>query len=778
MTGVDSGFHGLGFEHDAQIAIVGRSCRLPGANSPQELWTLLSQGRCAVSRIPADRWQLERFGHPRQKERGRSYSWAAGVLDDPFGFDPAVFGVSPREAEQMDPQQRLLLELSLEALEDAGLAPSGLDGARTGVFVGGSSLDYGNLRLHDPAAADAYFATGNTLATLSNRVSYAFDLRGPSFTVDTACSSSLFALDAAVAAIRSGQIDTAIVGAANMLVSPFGFISFSQAGMLSPSGLCRAFSAEADGYVRAEGGVALVLRSLALARAGRDRVHAVVAASGVNCDGRTSGISLPSAHGQRALLEQIYAGGPDPDAVAFVEAHGTGTRVGDPVEAGAIGAALARRRKAPLPIGSIKTNIGHLEPASGLAGLMKAMLALEHDEYPASLHCGTLNPDIPFAELNLRVAATPARLPRSGRPRYAGVSSFGFGGANAHVVIADPPPAGARPAPARRPQFLMLSAQCADSLAELAGRTADHLEQASPQAVERIAAALGRRRERRPERLVLPLDAPEAAVEALRAAASGEAAAGPAAFGAAVFGAAAGRAGPVVFVYSGNGSQWAGMGRRAYLSDDAFRARFDAADALFQPLAGWSLASALFDADLAEKLKATSVAQPLIFAIEAATTHRLGELGLAPAMVYGHSMGEVAAAEAAGILDLESAVRVIHFRSLRQELTARTGGLSVLFGPRETIEALVAEDAALAVAAHNSPRCVTVSGPDAALEALARRCRPRKVRARRLDIAYPFHNALMGPVEAPLLADLAGLRPRPARLPFISTVSGDLLEGP
>src|ERR1700730_16860800 len=308
------------------IAIIGRACRLPGANSADGLWNVLNEGRCTVSRIPPDRWPQERLMHPRPKERVRSYTWAAALLDDIWGFDPAVFGISPREAEQMDPQQRLLLELAWEALEDAGIRPSALAGTETGVFVGGSTLDYGTLRLHDPAGADAYFATGNTLAVLSNRISYAFDLHGPSFTVDTACSSSFVALDAAVAAIQAGRIDTAIVGGVNILASPFGFISFSQATMLSPTGLCRAFSAKADGYVRAEGGIVLILRAAGAARASGDRSHAIIAGSQVNSDGRTSGISLPSKAHQAALLERAYLKhGIRPDALAFIEAHGTGT---------------------------------------------------------------------------------------------------------------------------------------------------------------------------------------------------------------------------------------------------------------------------------------------------------------------------------------------------------------------------------------------------------------------------------------------------------------------
>jgi len=755
---------------EAAVAIIGRACRLPGANSTQQLWDLLSAGACAVSRIPADRWSLERFGHPRQKERGRSYSWAAGVLDDVWGFDPAVFGISPREAEQMDPQQRLLLELAWEALEDAGIRPSDLAGAQTGVFVGGSALDYGNLRLHDPAAADAYFATGNTLAVLSNRISYVFDLHGPSYTVDTACSSSLVALDAAVAAIQSGRIDTAIVGGANVLTSPFGFISFSQATMLSPTGLCQAFSAKADGYVRAEGGVVLILRALDRARAQGDRVHALIVGSGVNSDGRTSGISLPSKAHQAALLERAYCeNGLDPNDIAFIEAHGTGTPVGDPVEAAAIGEALGQRRDRPLPIGSIKTNIGHTEPASGLAGVMKAMLALEHDVLPQSLHFDEPNPDIPFADLNLSVCTAPLTLERDGRSRYAGVSSFGFGGANAHVILSDPPDIAKLNVTAGAPQFLLLSAQSRDALADLARQYSAKLAAVDTAEMRRIIAAAGHRRERLQERLAIPVGERDALIQALDQAADMDAE---------LLGSTAvDRAAPVAFVFSGNGSQWPGMGRRAYEANEAFRDRFDAIDVIFRKLAGWSLAETMFSADVAERLEKTSIAQPLIFAIQAATTHSLTQLGLVPDMVLGHSVGEIAAAAAVGILDIESAVRVIYFRSRHQEIVRDAGGIAVLFGSLEAAEALVDEIPGLSVAAHNSPRSFTISGSFSALDRASKAGPAHKARIRRLDLAYPFHNDLMAPVQAPLLADLDGLRPRPSKMTFISTVEASVLSG-
>ncbi|MGF3026773.1 SDR family NAD(P)-dependent oxidoreductase [Methylobacterium aquaticum] len=762
------------------IAIIGRACRLPGASGVDSLWQMLIEGRCAVSRIPEDRWSLERMGHPRAQERGKSYTWAAGVIDDPWSFDPSVFGISPREAEQMDPQQRLLLELTWEALENAGLRPSAVAGSPIGVFVGASSLDYGNLRVLDSASGDAYAATGNTLSILSNRISYIFDLKGPSFTLDTACSSSLVALDAAVAAIASGRIDTAVVAGVNLLVSPFNFVSFSNASMLSRTGLCQAFSASADGYVRAEGGVVLVLQSAAAAARNGTTVRGVIAASKVNSDGRTTGISLPSGYAQGALLDEIYReAGVALDAIAFVEAHGTGTPVGDPIEAGAIGGKLGRGRSTPLPIGSIKTNIGHTEPVSGLAGLLKASLALEHDLLPPSLHSAELNPAIPFDELNLSVNRELRPLPRTSRERFAGVNSFGFGGTNAHVILTDPirsdpaPVAGVPVAPVSEPEILLVSAQTKAALADLAQDYAARLDGADAAEIARVAAAAAHRRERLPVRAAIPLRdlGTQGVAEVLRAVAEGEE------IPAAVVATAVDRAGGVAFVYSGNGSQWAGMGRDAYALNPVFRARFDETDVLFRPLAGWSLKDALFADDLERRLALTSVSQPLIFAIEAASTAALRAIGLAPTAIVGHSVGEIGAAEAAGILTLEQAVKVIFYRSKHQEATRGLGTMAVLLAPIDEVQAFLADFPELDIAAYNSPKAVTVAGPvaviDAAMKALARKRR----RGRKLDLDYAFHGRLMNPIEAPLRRDLAGLTPSAGTVPLASTVTGGVLDG-
>lgn len=765
------------------IAIIGRACRLPGASSVEGLWQLLNEGRCAVSSIPADRWPLERFGHPRAQERGKSYTWAAGVIDDVWSFDPTVFGISPREAEQMDPQQRILLELTWEALEDAGLRPSAVAGSGIGVFVGASSLDYGNLRILDTSSGDAYAATGNVLSILSNRISYIYDLKGPSFTLDTACSSSLVALDTAIIALQSGQVDTAIVAGVNVLASPFNFISFSNAQMLSRTGLCQAFSAKADGYVRAEGGVVLVLQTAKAAARDASLVRGVIAASGVNSDGRTTGISLPSGTAQGALLERVYReAGIDLDAIAFVEAHGTGTPVGDPIEAGAIGSRLGKGRKSPLPIGSIKTNIGHTEPVSGLAGLLKASLALEHDLLPPSLHAGALNPEIPFEALNLTVNRAPLPLPRGSAERFAGVNSFGFGGTNAHIVLTDPVAVAAAPEAAEvaAPEILLISAQSRAALNELALDYAERLDGADAASMARIAAAAAHRRERLPARLALPLgqvgldqvDLGKADLAAsLRAVAEGEEP------DSAQVGTAMERAAEVAFVYSGNGSQWGGMGREAYEENAVYREVFDQVDVLFEKLSGWSLKEALFAEDIEERLSLTRISQPLIFAIQAASTEALRATGLSPSLVLGHSVGEIGAAQAAGILSLEQAVRVIYYRSQHQEASRGLGTMAVLLGPVEEMETFLRDYPSLDIAAYNSPKAITVAGPVEAIEQAMKALTRKRRRGRKLDLDYPFHGRLMDPTEKPLLRDLSGLKASAGHAAMISTVTGTVLPG-
>ncbi|MEP9353636.1 SDR family NAD(P)-dependent oxidoreductase [Xanthobacter sp. KR7-65] len=752
------------------LAIIGHACRLPGADSVDALWRLLRAGQSSVADAPTGRWPVERALHPRRTEPGFSYTFAGGYLDDPFAFDPGMFGISPREVQQIDPQQRLLLEVVWEALEDAGLPPSRTAGQEIGVYVGASNVDYQTGASGDPAAIESHFMTGNSLSIVSNRISYIYDWRGPSFTVDSACSSSFVALAQAAAALKAGMIDTAVVAGVNLLLSPAPFIGFSRASMLSPTGRCRPFSADADGYVRSEGAIALVLRRASDARASGQRAHAEIAAASVNSDGRTSGISLPSADGQSALMAATYGAlGIRTDDLAFVEAHGTGTPVGDPIEAHAIGTVLGAGRSSPLPVGSVKSNIGHLECVSGLAGLLKSALALRHGVLPRTLYLDGLNPHIDFAALGLAPAREEMAVDAVRTP-FAGICNYGFGGTNAHVVLRTPSPA---PAATSEARVLSLSARSQEALRALSTAYAGRLR-VGDAAPGTIAAAAWHQRDGLDLRLALPVTTAEDMARALEGFAAGETSDAALATGKAHL-----RPGKTVFVYSGNGAQWVGMGRTAMARNAAFRARFEAIDAIFAPLAGWSLAEALQAPDLPTRLERTSVAQPLMFAIQAALTSALAAEGVKPDLVLGHSVGEVAAALASGALDLTDAIHLIHHRSLRQESVAGQGRMVALAAGETQAEAFVdgLGDPSLTIAAINGPHSVTLSGSLEAMAKAEKAARLQRLATVALDIAYPFHSHLLDPAEAAIRDDLSGLAPQPTQATFISTVTGAALEG-
>ena len=757
------------------IAIIGVACRFPGAPNLVAFAELLARGGDAVTEIPAERWTRESYLHTDPRQPGKAYTLAAGVVENVDRFDAAFFGISPREAVQMDPQQRLLLELAHEALEDAGLPGRRLAGTRTGVYIGGSSSDYLALRIGDPACADAYFMTGATLSTLSNRVSYVFDLKGPSFTVDTACSSSLVALHLACSAMRRGEVDVAMVGGVNLMLSPYAFVGFSRANMLSPRGRCHAFGAGADGYVRAEGGGMVLLKPLTAALADGDPIRAVIEGTGVNSDGRTAGLSLPSGAAQAALLREVYgASRIDPNELVYVEAHGTGTAVGDPIEARALGEVLGQSRSRPLPIGSVKTNIGHLESGSGMAGLLKAVLVLRDGTIPASLHSETLNPAIDFEELNLVVARQAMAVEPQGPRRAAAVNSFGFGGTNAHAVLSAAPEAAAAGTGARQGDLppLLISARSGEALNDLAAAWRDRLDGLDPAAAALLLRGAARGREHHARRLVATgADSAEivAALEAqLAGRESPDLATGTALGG-----------GGVAFVYSGNGSQWAGMAADGML-DPAFRRAIEEVDAELAPLLGWSVQERLASADAAT-MRRTDVAQPLLFAVQYATTVALGAAGVSPSAHLGHSVGEVAAALAAGALSLADAAQVIAVRSAAQELTAHQGGMAVLaLGPDEAqalLEMVPELMHDVAIAAVNSRSSITVAGPAAALERLERLATRRRVHFAGLDLDYSFHSAAMDPIREGLLRDLEGIRPGRALDPFYSTVYGRAHDG-
>lgn len=758
----------------SEIAVVGFACRMPGARHSNDFWHLLRDNRCSVTRVTPDRFPTRTFFHPSPGQAGRSYTFAAGIIDDVWGFDAAAFGMSPREAEQADPQHRHLLEVAHDALTHAGIRPSSLAGSDTGVYVGASSVDHAARFFADPSTADVHMMTGNSLSIMANRISYALDVRGPSITIDTACSSSLVALSLAADAIRGGAIDTAIVGGVNLLLSPFSYVGFSRASMLSPTGLCRPFDAAADGYVRAEGAVAVVLRSMAAARKARSRIHAVIVGSGVNQDGRTTGLSLPSADSQRRLLEQVYGDfAVDPADLTVVEAHGTGTRVGDPIEADALGKGLAQRRSQPLPIGSVKSNVGHLEPVSGLAGLLKSILALNHGLVPATLHQHSPSPDIPFDELNLKVVDRNWRLPARHGPGLAGVNSFGFGGTNAHVILRGDEATASivQVRPPGPPPTLLLTAHGTDALRAVASTYLEHWPD-DRRGITDFISASAHLRDPLTNRLLIRGGSVEEVRHHVERFAAGEKTA------AALTGQALGTDLPVAFLFSGNGSQWAGMGRAAWHGNRHFREALSDVDGRFSAIQPWSLVDLMFADDLASKLRHATYAQPLLLGLHVATVRALEEAGVTPVAVMGHSIGEIAAAWSAGALSLDQAIAVVIARSRHQEGVRGSGGMAALMlSEREARRFLHAANVpGVDVAAINSWRSVTVSGPVAEIDQVLATAAESKVSARHLDLDYPFHSSLVDAVRAPLMRELGGLKPHPLRRRLISTVTGDVAD--
>ncbi|MGG5821423.1 SDR family NAD(P)-dependent oxidoreductase [Falsiroseomonas sp. HW251] len=744
------------------IAILGAACRLPGAPDLDSFWALLESGTDAVTTLPADRFTQAAFLHPRRSEPGRSYTFAAGHVGDAYGFDAGAFGISPREASEMDPQQRILLEVTLGALEDAGWRPSAVAGQEVGVFVGGSSTDYAELRLPDHAGADRYFMTGNALSILSNRITNVFDLRGPAETIDTACSSSLVALDAACRALAEGRMPAALAAGVQMLLSPYAFVGFSRAGMLSPTGRCRAFDAAADGYVRAEGAGALVLKRLDDAVRDGDAIRGVILATGVNSAGRTIGLSLPNRDAQARLIRCVMdRAGVAPERVGYFEAHGTGTVVGDPAEAWAIGSTAAAGRAARLPVGSVKTNVGHLEPASGIAGLLKAMLVLEKRVVPATLHQDTPNPHIDFDALNIRVPAAKEALDAP-EDAVAGVNSFGFGGTNACALIGPAPAAKRVRAKDGLAPPLLISARSAAALQELASRWQARLEQANAKQAAPLARGAARHRDLLPHRLALRGSASALAAWRENGTADG------------VTSGVAAAQGAVCFVFSGNGAQYAGMARDALRHSRSFARAMDAADAALAPLLGWSPRARIEAGVNAEELAATDVAQPLLFAIQVAMLPALAEQGLAPAMVLGHSVGEVAAAQAAGLLTLDQAARLVVARSRHQHARQGVGRMAALNATPEEAEALVA-GTQVEIAAFNAPAALTLAGPAEDLDAVRVAAEAKRLAFVPLDLDYAFHSAAMDPVRDALLDDLSTLECGAPAIPMLSSVSGTAL---
>lgn len=754
------------------VAIIGFSFRLP--NTTQEaFWNDLLQGRDLVTSVPNNRWSQETFYHPDKDHPGASYSFTAGPIGDVSLFDAGFFGISPREAAVMDPQQRLLLELGWEACEHAGIKPSSLRGSRCGVYIGVSNIDYAFRLTDDLAAIDSSSGTGNTSSIAANRLSYFFDLHGPSMAIDTACSSSLVAFHQACVSIASGESSMALAGGVSLHLHPYTFVAFSKASMLSKQGHCNVFDAACDGYVRSEGAGLFLLKEYNQAVADGDQILAVVAASAVNTDGRKSGLTVPSAKAQSTLLKQAYLrAGIAPAEIDYIEAHGTGTTVGDPIEVQAIGEALGKQRPEgkPLLIGSVKSNLGHLESAAGVAGLVKALLCIQNRAIPATIGITQLNPAIPFNDLNIEVATDCRPITKNGEI-IIGVNSFGFGGANAHVVLKSyEPSASSSKKVSLQVLPLILSAKNMDALKTSARGIAAYLDSNQQTPLYDITYNALFRRELFEYQSVIFGSTHAEIAKQLRTFLDNETilTGTPVAM----------PAGPV-FVYSGNGAQWFGMGK-ALLADPLFLKTVQEIDFFFTQYADWSLEKELSGQYGIDRYADTEIAQPALFAIQVGITRMLHERGVSPTAVTGHSVGEVAAAWASGALSLEAAVRVIYHRSKLQGTTKGQGQMSAIgLGEADAQQLLFTLGLAdvLTIAGSNSGKGVTIAGTTEGLSALESALANRNIFNKRLALDYAFHSPAMDPLEPGIISALASLAPQTASVSFYSTVTGGQLNG-
>ncbi len=764
------------------IAIVGTSVRLPGGcNGVSDFWQVLIDGKDLITEVSSERWNPDAYYYPEKDIPGKAYTKSAGQLDNIWDFDADFFNISPREASQMDPQQRLLLELSWEAFDEAGIKPSTIRGSNTSVCVGISSNDFANTKFGDTASGNSFFMLGTTMSIASNRLSYFYDIHGSSFSVDTACSSSLYALEHACQKIASGQSDMAICGGVSVLLTPFPFVGFSQASMLSPDGRCKAFDSEGNGYVRSEGGGILLLKKLSHAIRDGDPIVATIAGVGTNSDGRTNGISLPSSDYQEALLRSVYASANiTPQSVDYIEAHGTGTIVGDAAEVGAIGRFFGpnRRDESPLLIGSAKTNAGHLEAGSGMIGLIKAALVVKNAVVPPSLHVKELRKDIPFEDYKIKVATSSHPIAPKKEPITVGINSFGFGGANGHAILQSFNGAAAE-TPIKLEENatlppLWLSARSEYSLKAIALEYADVLAKEGFAKTDyfALAASTVHHREAFEYRFAVKGQSLLEIQRALMDFAKDDAV---------VDGCYQSHTHAtdkdVAFVFSGNGSQFVGMAQELLETVPDFLNKIKELDKLISRKASWSILDVLRNAT-DENIADTTIAQPLIMSIQIALIEVLKINGITPKASIGHSVGEVASAYSAGILTIEQAVDVILTRSNAQGKTRGTGGMAAIELAPEALESLLVETSVSAeIAGYNGPTSLTLSGLDDELLKLKPYCKKNKILFKKLDLEYPFHSSLMDPVETEIRANLKHLSPQTDHGTFISTVTGTVLNG-
>jgi len=760
-------------EHRAHepIAIVGAACRLPGgSDSPDAYWALLSGGGDAVGEIPAERFPIDAYFDPDHRVPGKIATRYGAFLSGIDRFDARFFGMSPREARELDPRQRILMETAWEALERGGISADRLRGRAVGVYLGILSHEYYDSQTgRDLAQCGQYNATGAALSTAAGRLSHHLGWTGPSIALDTACSSSLVALHLAVRSIRGGECELALVAGVNALLDPVSFLGVSQANMLAADGRCKTFDAKGDGYVRAEGCGAVLLKPLSRARADGDRVFGVVLGTASNQDGASGGLTVPHGPSQVAVVRAALADARvEPGAVSYVEAHGTGTSLGDPIEINALDEVFGASHGDGLLVGSVKTNIGHSETVAGIAGVLKIAVALEHGAIPRNLHFETPNPHVAWERSVVRVPTKNVAWPAGDVPRIAGISSFGFSGTNAHAVLADRAPgeageAGAASGAPRLPLFLPLSAASPEALDALIERHADALPDEPAACADHCATTLVGRAAL-PHRAAFVAGSPAELADQLRGSGLG------------ARGDATGRAPRVAFLFTGQGSQLAGMARGLYDAEPAFRAALDACAAALAPHLDRPLFDVLWGDDAAELIDRTHYTQPALFAVEVALARMWRAFGVEPTVLLGHSIGEIAAAHVAGVFSLEDASKLVAARGRLMTDRTEPGDMLAVLAPEDRVAPFLAPHAGRAdVAAANGPANTVISGAPDAVAAVARALADAGITATPLAVSRAFHSALMEPMLAAFGEVARSIEYGAPRIPIRSCVDARVL---
>ena len=760
------------------VAIVGMGCRFPGsANTPDAFWDNLRNGVDSITQVPASRWDAAELYDPDPSAPGKVATLWGGFIDAVDQFEPQFFGISPREAATMDPQQRLLLEVSWEALENAGYAPDKLAGSKTGVFVGICNHDYAQMLFEgDTSLFDMYVSTGSAHSVASGRIAYILGLHGPAISVDTACSSSLVAIHMAVQSLRSGECQMAIAGGVNAILAPEVTVTLSKANMMASDGRCKAFDEAADGFVRSEGAGIVILKPLSAALAAGDRILAVIRGSAINQDGRSNGLTAPNGPSQVVVIRAALAdAGLEPRDISYVETHGTGTSLGDPIEAQALAAALGKDRPAqqPLLIGSVKTNVGHLESAAGVAGLIKLILSLQHRQIPPHLHFNRPSSYIAWDELPISVPAAGIPWEPASGQRIAGLSSFGFSGTNVHMIVEEAPAREREVVETERPlHILTLSARSQTALRQLAERYAADLAAKPGNALPDICFTANSGRAQHQHRLALVTDSLPQLEETLARYLAGETANN-------VISDQAGLEKRAVFLFTGQGSQYVGMGRQLYDTQPVFRQALERCDGLLQDVLGRSLLDILYPASEPDSpLNEIQFAQPAQFAIEYALAELWQSWGVMPSVVMGHSVGEYAAACAAGVFSLEDGLKLVAARGRLMQSVAQSGEMATVFGPAARIaQAIRPYSDKVAIAAINGPESVVISGDKTAVEAVIDSLKPERIRARRLQVTTASHSPLMDGLLDAFMQTARQVTYHAPQVDFVSGLTGQLAGG-